>query len=117
MSPTRAPRRRKQKVVILGGGLGAMAAAFELSRTGWQETFESITVYQVGWRLGGKGASGRSPAPEFPVLEHGLHVWFGFYENAFRMMRECYAELNRPDGDPLASVEDAFRPARTFVVQ
>jgi uncharacterized protein with NAD-binding domain and iron-sulfur cluster len=24
-----------------------------------------------------------------------LHVWLGFYENAFRLMRECYAELGR----------------------
>ena len=49
----------REKLVILGGGAAAMTAAFELSRPGWQERFESITVYQVGWRLGGKGASGR----------------------------------------------------------
>jgi len=24
-----------------------------------------------------------------------LHVWLGFYENAFRLLRECYAELDR----------------------
>ena len=44
----------------------------------------------MGWRLGGKGASGRGIADR--VEEHGLHLWMGFYENAFRLMRDCYAE-------------------------
>jgi len=107
----------KRRVVILGGGVGAMTAAFDLSRGDWRSTFESITVYQVGWRLGGKGASGRGPGPGFPVREHGLHVWFGFYENAFRMMRSCYSELNRAPGAPLATFEEAFSPADAFAVQ
>ena len=46
-----------------------------------------VTVYQPGWRLGGKGASGRGPADR--VEEHGLHVWMGFYENAFALMRRA----------------------------
>lgn len=94
-----------------------MTAAFELSSGDWRSRFDAITVYQVGWRLGGKGASGRGPAPDFAVEEHGLHVWFGFYENAFRMMRRCYEELGRSPDHPLATVDDAFRPAQTFVVQ
>ena len=49
---------RKERIAILGGGVGAMSAAFELTSTpGWQERYE-ITVYQMGWRLGGS-ASGR----------------------------------------------------------
>lgn len=45
----------KRKVAILGGGAGTLAAAFELSSLpGWQDRFE-ITVYRLGWRLGGKG--------------------------------------------------------------
>ena len=48
----------KTKVAVLGGGLGAMAAAYELTCTAeLRERFE-VTVYQQGWRLGGKGASG-----------------------------------------------------------
>jgi uncharacterized protein with NAD-binding domain and iron-sulfur cluster len=36
----------------------------------------------------------------------------GFYENAFRLMRECYAELGRdPATCPIADWRDAFRPA------
>lgn len=100
----------KQKIAILGGGAGALAAAFGLtSRPDWQDHYE-ITVYQLGWRLGGKGASGRNPDCHHRIEEHGLHIWAGFYANAFRAMRTCYEELQRPAGAPLATVWDAFKP-------
>ena len=86
------------RVVIIGGGCGAMTAAYELSRPEHNGRY-AITVYQHGWRLGGKGASGRGPSGR--VEEHGLHVWLGFYENSFRMMRECYSALEAPpEGSP-----------------
>ena len=66
----------------------AMAAAFELTRPHLADRYQ-VTVHQVGWRLGGKGASGRGSASR--IEEHGLHLWMGFYENAFRLMRESYA--------------------------
>lgn len=95
------------KVAILGGGVGAMTATLELtSRPDWKERFESVTVYQMGWRLGGKGASGRGP--DGRIEEHGLHIWLGMYENAFRAIRRVYAELGREPGAPLATWEDAF---------
>lgn len=68
-----------------------MAAAWELSKPEHQGRYQ-VTVYQEGWRLGGKGASGRGSAGR--IEEHGLHIWLGFYDNAFRMMRECHAELD-----------------------
>jgi len=69
-----------------------------------------VTVYQMGFRLGGKGASGRGVSGR--IEEHGLHLWMGYYENAFRLMRECYAELGRdPQACPIASFEQAFLPA------
>jgi uncharacterized protein with NAD-binding domain and iron-sulfur cluster len=86
-----------------------MAAAFELTRPEHGGRYE-VTVYQVGWRLGGKGASGRGPAGR--IEEHGLHLWMGFYENAFRLLRECYAELDRKPGScPIVDWQDAFYPA------
>jgi uncharacterized protein with NAD-binding domain and iron-sulfur cluster len=78
------------KVAVIGGGCAAMAAVWELSRPEHGGRFE-ITVFQEGWRLGGKGASGRGVNGR--IEEHGLHIWLGFYDNAFRMMRECHAEL------------------------
>ena len=96
-------------VAVIGGGCAALATAFELSRREHQGRYQ-VTVYQMGFRLGGKGSSGRGAADR--IEEHGLHLWMGFYENAFRLMRECYAELGRdPSACPIATWQDAFEPA------
>lgn len=100
--------RQPKKVAIFGGGCAGVAAAFELTRPERQGEFE-VTLYQMGWRLGGKGASGRD-AENGRIEEHGLHLWMGFYENAFRFMRDCYEELDRPEGHPLRTWEEAFVP-------
>ncbi len=100
------PKEGPIKVAVIGGGCASIIAAFELTRPQHGGKFE-VTIYQIGWRLGGKGASGRGPAGR--VEEHGLHVWLGFYENAFQLLRECYAELGRDRNvSPLASWRDAF---------
>ena len=102
----------KQKVAILGGGVGAMTAAYALTESpGWKDKYE-ITVYQMGWRLGGKGASGREAGRGQRILEHGLHIWFGFYHNAFGMMQTAYRECldkKLSPGSPFSSWEDAFK--------
>jgi uncharacterized protein with NAD-binding domain and iron-sulfur cluster len=99
---------RPIRVAIIGGGCGAMAAAYELSRPEHAGRFE-ISVFQEGWRLGGKGASGRGPSGR--IEEHGLHVWLGFYENSFRLMRECYAALAaHPEGSAFGEWSEAFVP-------
>ncbi len=88
-----------------------MATAWRLSEPGWRDEFAAITVYQRGWRLGGKGASSRGVHGR--IEEHGLHLWLGYYENAFRLLRECYAELDRPTTDPTARLltwRDAMIP-------
>ncbi|HTM85484.1 MAG TPA: FAD-dependent oxidoreductase [Mycobacterium sp.] len=100
------------RVVILGGGVAGLSAAWRLSEPGWRDRFESITVYQRGWRLGGKGASSRGANGR--IEEHGLHVWLGSYENAFALLRECYTELDRAATDPDAPIRtwrDALIPA------
>ena len=96
-------RRPGGKVAILGGGMAGLTAAWRLSEPGWRDRFESITVYQRGWRLGGKGASSRGNNDR--IEEHGLHVWLGSYENAFALLRECYAELDRATTDPAAPIQ------------
>ncbi len=101
-------------MAIVGGGCAAIAAAFELSSAEHRGKYE-ITVYQMGWRLGGKGASGRGASDR--IEEHGLHIWMGSYENAFRMMRDCYKELNRdPQKHRIADWRDAFSPAPFLAV-
>ncbi|HEV3451096.1 MAG TPA: NAD(P)-binding protein [Acidimicrobiia bacterium] len=98
------------RVAILGGGVAGLATAFELTSTPELRARHAVTVYQHGWRLGGKCASGRNLAQGSRIEEHGLHMWFGQYENAFALMRACYAELGRPPGARLATVEEAFQP-------
>ena len=94
------------RVAIVGSGCASVTTAFELTRPEHAGKYQ-VTIYQMGWRMGGKGASGRGPSGR--IEEHGLHVWLGFYENAFRLMRECYAELGRdPATCPLATWRDAF---------
>ena len=100
------------RVIILGGGMAGLAAAWALSDPASASDVESVTVYQRGWRLGGKGASSRGMHGR--IEEHGLHVWLGYYHNAFRLLREVYEELDRPataPGCPIATWADAFLPA------
>lgn len=99
---------RPIRVAVIGGGCAALTAAFELTRPEHGGRYQ-VSVYQQGFRLGGKGASGRGAADR--IEEHGLHLWMGWYENAFRLMRDCYAELRRdPRACRIASWADAFEP-------
>jgi uncharacterized protein with NAD-binding domain and iron-sulfur cluster len=100
---------RRERVAILGGGIAGLAAAWELSGEA------EVTVYERDWRLGGKGASSRGEHGR--IEEHGLHVWLGYYDNAFRLIREVYEALERPPGSPLADWRDAFLPARMVGAQ
>lgn len=111
MSDAAAP----QKIAIVGGGMGALTAAWWLTDPSLGGRYE-VTVYTMGWRLGGKGASGRNQDRNGRIEEHGLHIWFGTYHNAIALMRRCYAELGRAPGAPLAAFDDAFKPQRRLVL-
>jgi uncharacterized protein with NAD-binding domain and iron-sulfur cluster len=103
----REPHARK-RVAILGGGMAGLAAAWSLTAPEARDEFD-VTVYQRGWRLGGKAASSRGAHGR--IEEHGLHVWLGYYDNAFRLIRAVYDELDRPGTDPacpIATWRDAF---------
>jgi uncharacterized protein with NAD-binding domain and iron-sulfur cluster len=107
----------RRRVAILGGGAGGLTAAFELTATPELRDRYEVTVHQLGWRCGGKGASGRRrEADAHRIEEHGLHVWFGFYENAFDVIRRVYEELNRPADAPLRTWQDAFHPTDEVVL-
>ena len=82
MAPGRPSASRSSAAAApAGGGVAAVAAA-GLRR------FTSTS---------GAGASAararRAATTNGRILEHGLHVWLGFYENAFRMIRDCYEEV------------------------
>lgn len=102
----------KERIAVLGGGVGALSAAFYLTeQPGWADRYE-ITVYQQGWRLGGKCASGHDQRPGYGdrIYEHGLHIFAGFYDQAFDLLRRAYDALGRPADHPNRTVWDAFSP-------
>lgn len=104
----------KQRIVILGGGVSSLATAWELTnRPDWQQQYD-ISVYQLGWRLGGKCASGRGPYGR--IEEHGIHVLMGFYDNVFDILQSCYAAINRPPQAPLATWQQAVAPQNNVVL-
>jgi uncharacterized protein with NAD-binding domain and iron-sulfur cluster len=117
---------RKKKVAILGGGPAALAAMMDLSK--YPERYE-LSLYQVGWRLGGKCASGRGfsstlAAPDSAThvawprsQEHGLHMALGFYENFFDLLRQAYDNLDRSDAWALRTWQDALAPRQCFTLE
>ena len=54
------------------------------------------------------GATGRDQANGDRILEHGLHLWFSGYINAFRLLKQCYVELERPPEHPIRTIDDAW---------
>jgi uncharacterized protein with NAD-binding domain and iron-sulfur cluster len=104
----------KEKIAILGGGIAGLTTAFELtSQPDWQAKYD-ITLYQMGWRLGGKCATGRGPNGR--IQEHGIHGFLGSYHNTLPMMVKCYEELGRPKGTPLSSFDTAFDPQSAILM-
>jgi uncharacterized protein with NAD-binding domain and iron-sulfur cluster len=89
------------RVAILGGGMAALSTAAQLAQQQHADgtPVYDITIYQLGWRVGGKGASGRNrdPGMGMRIEEHGLHVWFGCYHEAWKLLKSCYDALGRPD--------------------
>ena len=106
-----APRT---KVAVLGGGLGSLTTALYLTSTPELRERFDVTVYQMGWRLGGKGASGRNAAAGQRIEEHGLHMWMGWYQNAFRTIRAVYGEWEPGPQCPWADWTDAFSAQSTI---
>ena len=110
----------KTKIAILGGGMAGLTAAFELTATQELRDKHEITIYQMGWRLGGKCATGRGVFDR--IEEHGIHAFVGSYYNSLGLMSSCYDELSRLlekgdiNGGVLPSFVDALRPADTVVL-
>lgn len=122
--PSQKARKRQPprvRIAVIGGGCAGMTVAWELAQRNLDpdaaEHYE-VTVFEADTRLGGKGASWRDEQGR--IREHGLHIWLGFYENAFGLIRQAYAEAQAlgmgPQAHgvearlPFASFEQAFTP-------
>ena len=89
----------KTRIAVLGSGPGALGAVWELTESpNWSERYE-IDVYAMGWRLGGKTASGRNPEQRYRNEEHGLHILGGFYHNTFQQLKPLYDAWNEHPED------------------
>lgn len=79
------------EVLIIGGGLAGMTAAYELARRGC-----STTLIEGSERLGGKaGAS----MVDGNVEEHGYHIFPAWYQNVWRLVddlgiRETFEDVH-----------------------
>ena len=94
------------RVAILGGGLSGLVTAWNLTAPEQAGKFD-VTIHQLGWRLGGKCATGRNEDEHDRIQEHGLHVFMGAYQNAFRMVQELYELAPDP---PFPTWQQAFTP-------
>lgn len=110
--PDGVPAPRRERVVVLGGGMAGLTAALALTSTEDRRRRFDVRVLVQGHRLGGKGASWRSDDANARIEEHGIHVIFGFYHNFLRVMREVYAEAGRSAPIVPASFEEAFEGRR-----
>jgi uncharacterized protein with NAD-binding domain and iron-sulfur cluster len=107
----------RTKVAILGGGIAALSAAFELTELDPEGELFDITVHTIGWRLGGKGAVGRNADAGYRAEEHGLHVWTGFYDNAFQLVDRVYAAMKELGLEPpFGSRVNAFEGINSCVL-
>jgi uncharacterized protein with NAD-binding domain and iron-sulfur cluster len=111
---------QRGRLIVLGGGIASLSAAFHASAPGWEKVFPGgIHVYEMTEMLGGKGASRRRDSKDVKnrIEEHGLHVWFGSYDNAFSLLADCHAYLEEQAknhhyqrwSSSLRDVEDGFR--------
>ena len=94
----------KKKIAIFGAGMSGLAAAHTLtSDPSWSDSYE-VTVYQLGWRIGGKTTTGRGKFDR--IEEHGIHILQGWYENTFALIQNVYAERAARKLDPQSPFQD-----------
>ena len=115
---------RRTKVVVVGGGPSGLSTAYHLTAASNPRADElDVTVYQMGWRLGGKGATGRDSEND-RILEHGIHGFAGFYWNSTEMLKGAYEVMN-PGAVPNLSelpgrlprcIEEALVPSDSIVI-
>jgi uncharacterized protein with NAD-binding domain and iron-sulfur cluster len=97
----------KTRVLIVGGGPSGLATAWELCHGPLRDELD-VTVYTLGWRVGGKGATGRGPNGR--IQEHGIHGFAGFYANSTSVLRQSYLDLFPEHRDSVGTVGPDLSP-------
>lgn len=98
---------RPTRVAIVGAGPAALATAFDLTETAELRQRFQVTIYEQGFRAGGKCAGLRRP-PFNTIEQNGTHYLFGCYDNAFDLARRAYGELQAAGERGFGSFEAQF---------
>lgn len=106
----------KTRVAILGGGPAGLAAAMSLSATPELRARYDVTIYQSGWRVGGKCGQGRK-GPANRIEINGTHYLFGAYDAVFDLARQVFAELEAAGDTRFGTYASQFIPCRTVAVK
>jgi uncharacterized protein with NAD-binding domain and iron-sulfur cluster len=103
---------RGRRIAILGAGPAGLAAAWALSEEAVRDRHE-VHIYQMGWRAGGKSATGLNFGAGERIEQNGSHYLFGCYHHSFALVRRAYEELGPRAG--FGRFRDEFAP-RNIVV-
>jgi len=109
--------KKPTRIAIVGGGPAGLSAAYHLTEIDEDRDLD-ITIYQLGWRLGGKASTGRDEGRGNRIEEHGIHGFCKFYFNTWEMMAKVYAQVGEhgPNEEaclPVGTMRDAFLPSST----
>jgi isorenieratene synthase len=98
---------RSLRVVVIGGGLAGLAAAYELSCRGVK-----VTLLERSPQLGGKIASWPiQVGDEEFMMEHGFHGFFPQYYNLFGLVNELQIQQNfKPLNFYSVVYKDGYQP-------
>lgn len=107
---------KKTKVAVLGGGPAGLATAFALTATEELRQRFDVTIYQSGWRVGGKCGQGRS-GPANRIEINGTHYLFGAYDTVFALARDIFAELDAAHDKRFGTFDSQFLPCSTVAVK
>lgn len=100
VSVTSSPRKR---VSIFGAGIGGLTCAHELSKLGNYD----INIYEFKNEIGGLARSSRNN--EYGcATEYCWRVFFGFYGNMFRVMKEIPLNNNEPYERGIENTETSY---------
>jgi uncharacterized protein with NAD-binding domain and iron-sulfur cluster len=111
-----SPDVSRQRIAILGGGPAGLSAAWSLSATQALRDKYDVTVYQSGWRVGGKCGQGRQ-GPANRIEINGTHYLFGAYDACFALAREIFTELDAAGDTRFGTFDDQFLPCNVVAMK